>query len=600
MAAPAPQPDRAAAQGPAAVRALGHRHQRSLGPRGEKPDERAATETESPTCAARTCSTSRCRSASRARFRLSRRRQVSGLVLALILLPLLTLALHAFEDELALDAQVLLYLLAVVVIAMVGGLLVAIGSAIASALLINYFFVDPVHTFTIGDPDQVVALVVFVAVAALVSGAIELAVRRAHAAERARAEAETMSALAGADLEGQGSLREVLAARARGVRDGVGDPEGAHARHRRVGRRRALGWAPPGLEAPLRFDVAAGPHVRLVGRGPALFAEDQRVLEAFAAAARTAYEGSVLSGEAEEARTLATVDQQRTSLLAAVGHDLRTPLAGIKARSAGCASPTSSCRTRSGSSCWRRSRSRATGSIRSSATCSTPAGSRPGRSASGSRRWRSTRSSPAAVLALPDAGERVKVEVPEDLPLVRADRGLLQRVLVNVLDNALRHGGGSAPVEVIAHAGAKSARLEIIDHGVGMTEQQRARPVRAVSAARRPRLRRRRARPLGRPRVRRGDGRRGRRRCDQRRRADDAHPPAARRRRRRSGGARDPGPRRRGRARPAPGARDQPARPRLRGDARRGRPLGADRSLERAARRGRARPRPARTSTASR
>ena len=144
------------------------------------------------------------------RFRLTRRRQIAGLVLAVLLLPLLTLALHAFEDELALDAQVLLYLLAVVLIAIVGGLLVAIGSAIASALLINYFFVEPVHTFTIGDPDQVVALVVFVAVAAVVSGAIELAVRRAHAAERARDEAETMSALAGADLEGKDSLRDVL------------------------------------------------------------------------------------------------------------------------------------------------------------------------------------------------------------------------------------------------------------------------------------------------------------------------------------------------------------------------------------------------------
>ena len=55
------------------------------------------------------------------------------------------------------------------------------------------------------------------------------------------------------------------------------------------------------------------------------------MLEAFAAAARTAYEGRRLSGEAEEGRALATVDEQRTALLAAVGHDLRTPLAGIKA-----------------------------------------------------------------------------------------------------------------------------------------------------------------------------------------------------------------------------------------------------------------------------
>src|SRR5215210_2434308 len=68
-----------------------------------------------------------------------------------------------------------------------------------------------------------------------------------------------------------------------------------------------------------------------MGRGPALFAEDQRVLQAFAAAAETAYEGRRLSERAQEARDLADVDRQRTALLAAVGHDLRTPLAGVKA-----------------------------------------------------------------------------------------------------------------------------------------------------------------------------------------------------------------------------------------------------------------------------
>ena len=54
---------------------------------------------------------------------------------------------------------------------------------------------------------------------------------------------------------------------------------------------------------------------------------------------------------------------------------------------------------------------------------------------------------------------------------MRADRGLLQRVLVNVLDNSLRHGGSDQPVEVVAHAGAESAKLEIVDHGPGIDKQ---------------------------------------------------------------------------------------------------------------------------------
>lgn len=408
-------------------------------------------------------------------FGLSRRRQIVGLVLAVLLLPLLTLLLHALKGELDLDAQVLIYLLATVMLAVVGGVLVGIGTAIASALLINYFFVAPVHTLTIGDPDQVVTLVVFVAVAVLVSGAVEIAVRRARAAEHALAEAETMSEIAGPDLRGSDSLREVLR-RARDTLDlesvallvrERGSGEWIEAEH--------AGWAPPGSEASLRVDLPIGPHLRLVGRGPALFAEDQRVLKAFAAAARTAYEGQQLSGEAEEARTLAAVDQQRTALLRAVGHDLRTPLSGIKAA-------VSTLRQRDVD--WsegereellttiEESADRLNAVVRNLLDAS--------RLQAGALSVQLEEVAldevvASALLALPEANGRVEVNVPEDLGRVVADRGLLQRVMVNVIGNALQHGASDRPVEVIAFAGAESAKIEVIDHGPGVGKEERNR-----------------------------------------------------------------------------------------------------------------------------
>ncbi len=405
------------------------------------------------------------------RYRLSRRRQVTGLVVALVVLPLLTLLLQSLEDQLDLDAQVLLYLLAVVVISLVGGAVVALGAAVASALLINYYFVEPVHTLTVGDPDQVVALVVFVAVAGLVSGAVELAVRRAHLAERAMREAETLSGLAGPDLEEPGSLLEVL----RSAREAFG-MESVTLMARPPGEGEWIdaghaGWAPPGSEDALQFDVAAGPRVRLVGRGPALFAEDRRVLEAFAAAARTAYEGRRLSGEAEEARTLADADRQRTALLAAVGHDLRTPLAGIKA---GVSS------LRQTDVAWsEEERSELLATIED---CADQLGAVVGNLLDASRLEAGALAVrldavaldevvSSALLSLP-AHDRFTVDVAEDLPHVRADRGLLQRVLVNVFDNAVRHGGGDDPIEVVAYAGAESAKVEVIDHGPGVTAER--------------------------------------------------------------------------------------------------------------------------------
>ena len=198
------------------------------------------------------------------------------------------------------------------------------------------------------------------------------------------------------------------------------------------------------------------------------------MLDAFANAARTAYEGRLLSGEAEQARSLAVVDEQRTSLLAAVGHDLRTPLAGIKAA-------VSSLRQTDVE--WsddergellvtiEDSVDRLNGVVENLLDAS--------RLQTGSLSVRPQAVAldevvAGALLALPDQGNRVQVEVAEDLPLVQADPGLLQRVLVNVLDNSLRHGGERGAVEVIAHSGPQHAKLEVVDHGSGVPDERKA------------------------------------------------------------------------------------------------------------------------------
>ena len=64
--------------------------------------------------------------------------------------------------------------------------------------------------------------------------------------------------------------------------------------------------------------------------------------------------------------------------------------------------------------------------------------------------------------------------MPEDLPLVKADPGLLERVLANLLENAVRHGGGG-PVEVVARTGELDAHVKVVDHGPGVPAAQRER-----------------------------------------------------------------------------------------------------------------------------
>jgi K+-sensing histidine kinase KdpD len=403
----------------------------------------------------------------------SRRRRLTALAVAVGGLPLLTLLLIATRDTLSLEGQVLLYLLAVVVVALVGGILVALPTAVVAALLINYYFVAPRHTLDVAHTDQVVALVVFVAVAAIVSGAVELAARRARAAEQAREQAETLSGLTGTDHDDQQSLHEVL----RKARDTFAME--TVTLKVREGRDWSdvdtSGWAAPGKEAPMRFDVPIGRRLRMVGRGPALFAEDQRVLHAFAGAAEAAYENRELTEQVREARGLAAADRQRTALLGAVGHDLRTPLTAIKA------SVSTLRQTDVAWSDAERDELLATIEAAADRLESIVANLLDAsRLQAGAL---SVRPQPvaldelvsAAILAVPDAAAHVRVDVSEDLPLLQADPGLLERVLVNLLDNALRHGGEHGPIEVTAFAGGETAKIEIADHGAGVSAEQRER-----------------------------------------------------------------------------------------------------------------------------
>jgi two-component system sensor histidine kinase KdpD len=409
----------------------------------------------------------------RERRTLPRDRQVAGLVVAALGLPLLTLAVQAVGDDLSLEGQVLLYLAAVVGVAVIGGIVAAFPAAVAASLLIDFFFVEPPHTLDVARGDQALSLALFVIVATVVSVVVELADRRARTAERAAAQSETLSQLAGADLEEAETLRTILeSARRTFAMESVA----LLARDRESGEwstAEHAGWSPPGREAPLQFDVPIGRELRLIGRGPPQFAEDQRILEAFAAASETAFEGRRLNEQAHRAQELAAVDRQRTALLAAVGHDLRTPLAGIKAAVSS---------LRQDDITWSEAdRDELLATIEQSAdrldsvVANLLDASRleAGALTVQARPVALDAVVAAAVLDVPEAAGRVDIDIGDDLPLVQADPGLLERILANLIDNAVRHGRGS--VQITATAGAESAKLAVIDHGTGVTAEERRR-----------------------------------------------------------------------------------------------------------------------------
>ena len=302
----------------------------------------------------------------------------------------------------------------------------------------------------------------------------------------------------------------------------------AASRSRRAGQRGARGAAQRGLRGTwscvasvgddpcLRpedgdTEVPVGDDLALVLRGRPLAAEDQRVLAAFATQVAVAYQQRQLAEAAPRPAPLAESDRIRTALLNAVSHDLRTPIASAKAA----VSSLRSQRRRRGPSrtarnCSPAPTTRSTGSPTWSPTCSTCPGCRPACCRSQPRRSAWTTSSAARSTTQPDRRRRSTSTCRPKLPEVLADAGLLERVIANLVENALRYSPPGEPVRVTASAHGGTVELRVIDRGPGIRPADRE----AVFA---PFQRRddhatstgagRRARPGDRPRLRRGHAR---------------------------------------------------------------------------------------------
>jgi two-component system sensor histidine kinase KdpD len=417
------------------------------------------------------------------------RRRLAGYALAVLLAPLLTLFLASFRNSINLTSDVLFFLVAVIAVALVGGFVPAFLEAIAGSLLLNYYFTPPIHKFTIAQANNALALGIFVVVGLVVSSVVDGAARRSKQAARASAESEMLVTAAGSVLRGQQALAAVLDR----VREAFGmesvtllerAPRSSRSSGPDGGRRGlATGWVPaatsggPALARPedADVDVPITDTLTLALRGRTLPASDRRVLGAFAAYAAAALEQQRLAAEAEAARPIAEADRMRTALLAAVSHDLRTPLASAKA---------------------------AVTSLRSHDVQWTPADRDELLATADESLDRlahlvdnlldMSRLQAGALSVFPKpadleevvsrslddlgpAAGAVLVEMPEDLPEVRVDPAILERVIANLTANALRYSPAGSPPLLRASALGDRVELRIVDRGPGIPEADRDR-----------------------------------------------------------------------------------------------------------------------------
>jgi two-component system sensor histidine kinase KdpD len=398
-----------------------------------------------------------------ARSPLKPSRRLIGWALA-VLAPAAVTALGAvLRAELILSTNVVGYFLATMLVALVGGLGPAVFAAVFSALLLNFFFTPPFFTLSVDTQQNVVTLVAMVVVAVTVALIVDRAARRAEQAARARTEATLLASYARTVLTNPYPLARLLEK----VRENFGLSSAALLERTEGEWRRVacVGAQPCDSPDDADVDIPVTAEVHLALRGRALPASDRRVLEAAAGQALLALRQQRMADQALEAQRRAETTELRTSLLSAVGHDLRTPLTSIKAAIGSLRDPElrlSDEDVAELNATVEESADRLTGLVDNLLDSS--------RLATGAVRplFRAVGLDEAVARALSGVDERgqIVVEVDEQLAPVRADVGLLERVVANVVDNALRHSGSTVAVRASAHA--DRVELRVVDHGKGL------------------------------------------------------------------------------------------------------------------------------------
>jgi len=388
------------------------------------------------------------------------RRQLAGAALAVAGLPALTALLVAWRGHLNLSDDLLIYLVAVVAVTVVGGFWPAVFAAVAASLLLNWYFTEPLHTFTIAEPKNLLALVLFVTVAVAVSSVVHLAARREADAARSAKETASLLALAQTVLGGADTPADVL--------DHLTASHGGHAELlERVGGRwiRVASSGAADQDANvIRFEVR--PDLALEVRGQAATATAS-LLAGYTAQAVAALDRARLRTQAAQAEALAEGNRMRTALLAAVSHDLRTPLASIKASVSSLRQTDVHWTEEDEADLLANIEQNAdrldalVGNLLDMSRLQT------GSLAPFLRAIAVDEVAPVALRGL-DGGDALQIVVPDDLPLVRADPGLLERVLANLFSNALRHSPPDSPPVLLAREDGDRVVLEVVDHGAGV------------------------------------------------------------------------------------------------------------------------------------
>ena len=436
-------------------------------------------------------------------------RSALGYAVALAGTAVVTGLLLVFRGDVSKTNVVLAYLLVVTAAAAAGGLGPGVTAAALGFLAFDFLFLPPYHTFIVDDEQDYLSLFVYLLVAVVVSLLVGTSERRRMRAERREQETRMLFDLS-SSLVAHGSLEDTLDSVVRTVRalfglagcaivlpsgDGIrlaaGDGEvpddlgerfvGARAAHTSVQVRGPIGGdLEPGmaLTVPMRSGETVVGALVVVAGGPGSsgFGEpERRMLATFANQAALAVEQGQQEEQRNRARALQETDRLRTALLNSVSHDLRTPLASIKASASSLLDRDvawSPAERDEFLATINTEVDRLTRLVHNLLDMS--------RIEAGALDPRLVETTVAEVVgpvvrrSRAASRQRVDVDVPDTLPPVLVDPVRLDQVLTNLLDNARGYAAGG-PVQVVARQAGGIVELRVVDHGPGIPGPERER-----------------------------------------------------------------------------------------------------------------------------
>ena len=398
---------------------------------------------------------------------LTTHRLIAGFVLAVVGGPALSALLSVFRSSDSITSDVLSFQLLVVIVALVGGFWPAVFAAFLSGLTLDYLFIDPLYTISVYEGHHLLALVLYVVIACLVSFVVDRAARSTRAARRLSAEAELLQTIAGSVLRGDDALTALVARTQEAFRmDEVRLVQGDAAVAQASGRSPEPADAPTADVRVTRIPVGDGAELEL--HGVELAASERRLLAVVAAQIALALDQRKLQQTAKDIEPIAASDRVRGALLSALSHDLRRPLAAAVAAVGGLRSAGESLDTESRKELL----ATAEESLEALSTLVIDLLD-VSRIQAGALALARIPTDPAEPIAgaldeLQLGPGDVTLRLCHDEATVPADPVLLKRVMVNLLLNAERYSPATTPATVTTSTFADRLEVRVIDRGPGV------------------------------------------------------------------------------------------------------------------------------------